>query len=79
MGVPPLVGFHAKYIAVAAAMQKKLFIFAATALGSGLLSAYYYLQFVTSFQFEEQNRVVPTRCFLSQDDRTAVTFLEATL
>jgi len=79
IGIPPLVGFHAKYIVLVAAMQKELFFLAAVGIGVGLLSAYYYLQFVVSFQFEEQNRVVPTRCLLSRRDRAALTAAEACL
>ena len=60
-------------------MQKELFLLAAVGIAVGLLSAYYYLQFVASFQFEEQNRIVPTRCILSQDERLAVTYVEAAL
>lgn len=60
-------------------MQKELFLLAAIGIAVGLLSAYYYLQFVASFQFEEQNRIVPTRSTLSRDERLAVTYIEATL
>jgi NADH:ubiquinone oxidoreductase subunit 2 (subunit N) len=60
-------------------MQKELFLLAAIGVAVGLLSAYYYLQFVASFQFEEQNRITPTRCALSEDGRLAVTFVEAGL
>jgi len=60
-------------------MQKELFFLAAVGVGVGLLSAYYYLQFVVSFQFEERNRIVPTRAMLSREGRTAVAFVEACL
>jgi NADH-quinone oxidoreductase subunit N len=79
VGIPPLVGFHAKYIVLVAAMQKELFLLAGIGIAVGLLSAYYYLQFVTSFQFEEQNRVIPARCALSEDERLTVSYVEAAL
>jgi len=77
VGIPPLVGFHAKYIVLEAAMQKDLILLAIIGIAVGLLSAYYYLQFITTTQFEEQYRIIPTRSILPASGRTAVTLIEA--
>lgn len=78
-GVPPLAGFFGKYLLIDAVIEQGMYAGAVVALGVSLIGAYYYLRFIKTFWFEEDNEVKPIRCNLSATQRAAVVAAETVL
>jgi len=53
-GIPPLVGFCAKFYAFFAALSSSLYFFVAIALFSSIVSCFYYLRFIKFMYFHKE-------------------------
>lgn len=52
-GIPPLLGFYAKFVVFQAAVQAGLFPFAVVGIAASVIGAYYYLRVVKTMYFDD--------------------------
>ncbi|MFA6114485.1 MAG: NADH-quinone oxidoreductase subunit NuoN [Sphingomonas sp.] len=52
-GIPPLLGFYAKFVVFQAAVQAGLFPFAVAGIAASVIGAYYYLRVVKTMYFDD--------------------------
>lgn len=68
-GIPPLVGFCAKFYVFFAALGASLYFFVAVALFSSIVSCFYYLRFIKFMYFHKEAWVSVS--YLQMDDQKA--------
>ncbi|MCC6675021.1 MAG: hypothetical protein IT339_07485, partial [Thermomicrobiales bacterium] len=56
MGIPPLIGFYAKYYLIVAAMEADMLWLAITIVIASMISAYFYLRVVAVMYFGSSDR-----------------------
>jgi NADH-quinone oxidoreductase subunit N len=57
-GIPPLLGFYAKFVVFQATVEAGLVAFAAIAIAASVIGAFYYIKFVKVMFFDEPAGVV---------------------
>ena len=68
-GIPPLVGFCAKFYVFFAALSSSLYFFVAMALFSSIVSCFYYLRFIKFMYFHKE--VSSSVMFMIMDEQKA--------
>ncbi len=61
MGLPPLIGFWAKYYVIVAAIQANLVWLAVVVVLASAVSAYFYLRVIAAMYFGERTEALPHR------------------
>ena len=64
-GIPPLLGFYAKFVVFQAAVQADMLALAAIGIAASVIGAFYYIKFVKVMFFDEPKTVAPAKAPVS--------------